>query len=86
MHAWFSYWLYENSGCCTYLDLKGKLRAVCFVCEDKERGERYLREQMSHITDWVYLGQMKRFISESPAAGVMKCKPFKSLSLSPAAK
>ena len=64
MHGWYSYQHDLACGCVIY-KLDGKPRAFTFVCKDKARGEEYIRTQMPRFTDYVYVGVVGAFVTES---------------------
>ena len=63
MHAWYSNQHDLQCGTAVYL-MDGKPRPVTFVCSDRERGERYVKERLAHFPDYVYIGIVGRFLTE----------------------
>ena len=64
-HAWYSNQMDLQCGCAVYRNLEGKPTAVCLIHKNKESGEFYIELDLSHFTDWVYIGLVNEFICES---------------------
>ena len=64
MHCWYSNQHDLKCGVATYM-MDGEPKAVTFVCASLEKGWQYIKEQLSHFTDYIYIGLGQEFICES---------------------
>ena len=68
MHGWYSN-LHDLMCGLVIFEVNGKATAITFTCPDKERGEKYIRENFPDFPDYQYVGEVGRCLYEDVLPG-----------------